>query len=92
MLKKDKVLTGIIIGLVLPLGLYYFIELTMEMNGKHTSGKFSENLQLFLIAVNAFFMRHFMVKRNQDNIGKGILAVTMILLMIHVALYYTNWF
>lgn len=63
----------------------------MEMSGRSTSGKFSENLQLFLIAVNAFFMRHFMVKRNQDNIGKGILAVTMILVMVHVALYYTGW-
>ncbi len=91
MLKKDKVIVGIIIGLILPLGLYYFIELSMEMSGRSTSGKFSENLQLFLIAVNAFFMRHFMVKRNQDNIGKGILAVTMILVMVHVALYYTGW-
>ena len=91
MFKKDKVIVGVLIGIIMPIVLYYFIELSMEMSGRATSGKFSENLQLFLIAVNAFVMRQFMVKRDQDNIGKGIMGVTLIFVLVHVGLYYTNW-
>lgn len=89
MLKKDSIWVGVLIGLCLPLVLYGFIQLSLEMTGKYIGGRFDENLQLFLIAVNAFFMRHFMVKREQDQIGKGIMGVTLLMVLIHVAFFYS---
>ena len=90
MLEKDKIWVGIIIGFALPLALYTLFILGMDMAGNYVSKLTSEKFQLVLIAINAIVMRQFMVSRNQDNTGKGILLVTFIGVIAHMLNYYTD--
>ena len=90
MLEKDKIWVGTIIGVVLPLAIYTIFILGMEIAERYVTNDMSEKFQLVLIAINAIVMRQFMVKRNQDNIGKGILLVTFIGVILHMLKYYTD--
>ncbi len=90
MLEKDKIWVGAIIGILLPVAIYTIFILGMEMADRYVTTMISEKFQLVLIAVNAIVMRQFMIKRNQDNIGKGILLVTFLGLILHMLKYYTD--
>lgn len=90
MLEKDKIWVGAIIGILLPVAVYTIFILGMDMAGNYVSNSTSEKFQLVLIGVNAIIMRQFMVKRNQDNIGKGILLVTFLGVILHMLKYYTD--
>ena len=90
MLEKDKIWVGAIIGIVLPIAIYTIFILGMDMADRYVTTTTSEKFQLVLIAINAIVMRQFMVKRNQDNIGKGILLVTFLGVIIHMLKYYTD--
>jgi len=92
MLEKDKIWVGLFIGTVLPLAIYTIFILGMDMADRYVSSEISEKFQLVLIAVNAIVMRQFMIKRNQDNIGRGILIITFIGVMLHMLYYYTDMF
>ncbi len=90
MLDKDKLWVGLIIGIVLPLGFYTMFILGMEMAGRYVTNETSEKFQLVLIAINAIVMRQFMIKRNQENTGKGVLLITFIGVILHMLHYYTD--
>lgn len=92
MLEKDKIWVGLVIGILLPLAIYTIFILGMDMSDRYVSSEISEKFQLVLIAVNAIVMRQFMIKRNQDNIGRGILIVTFLGVMLHMLYYYTDLF
>lgn len=92
MLEKDRIWVGFIIGIILPLVIYTIFILGMDMASRYVSSEISEKFQLVLIAVNAIVMRQFMIKRNQDNIGRGILMVTFIGVILHMLHYYTDLF
>jgi len=90
MLDKDRFGTGLLIGILVPLGLYALFYVSLEASGRYMTGTISENMQLFTIAVNAFLMRWFLVKREQDNIGRGILLITLLFALGHFSYYYTD--
>ena len=90
MLDKDKMWVGIVIGIALPLAFYTMFILGMEMAGRYVTNETSEKFQLVLIALNAIVMRQFMIKRNQDNIGRGVLLITFIGVILHMLHYYTD--
>ncbi len=92
MLKQDRFITGTAIGIALPAVLYTIFWLAMEIAGIYISRRLNENMILFLIGINAVLMRHFMVKRQQDNIGKGILLVTFIFALSYAFYYYSDLF
>lgn len=89
-LREDSFFTGIVIGGLLPVVLYFIIAESFSLADKSMSDSTFEKLQLFLFAVNAVIMRQFMVKRGQDNIGKGILLITMLMVLAHFVYYYTS--
>ncbi|MAX80292.1 MAG: hypothetical protein CL843_08965 [Crocinitomicaceae bacterium] len=89
-LREDSFFTGLIIGLLLPVGLFFLGQEILELMDKEMTESLGEKLQLFLFAVNAIMMRQFMIKREQDKIGRGILVMTMILVFSHVIYYYTS--
>lgn len=91
MLNKDKMWIGVAIGVVVPSVVYAIFYLGMEMAGNYVSIAISEKMQLVLIAINAILMRQFLIKREQDNIGRGILLVTFIGVMWHFIHYYTDY-
>lgn len=82
--KKDQMSSGVLLGLLFPLALYGIMVGLLKLQGKFFGGDFHENTQLLLIAINALFMRHFMIDRDQENVGKGILAATFIWLLYYV--------
>ena len=86
--KKDKVWSGILIGFLLPLSLYGITMLGMELKNSAVTNSFYENIQLLLIAINAIVMRHFMINRDQENIGKGVLSMTFIWVLLYVVYYH----
>ena len=90
MLNKDKLWVGVIIGIVVPIVIYAIFYLGMEMTNNYVSTQVSEKMQLVLIAVNAILMRQFMIKREQDQIGRGILLITFVGVMLHLLKYYTD--
>lgn len=90
MLEKDKLWIGIVIGILLPVAIYTIFILGMDLAGRYVTSEISEKFQLVLIAVNAIVMRQFMIKRNQDNIGKGILLITFVSVIFHMIYYYTD--
>lgn len=90
-LRKDNFTTGLAIGVLLPVILYFIVDQSYQIFDHYMSDTVSEKLQLLLFAINAVMMRQFMVKRGQDNIGKGILLITMIMVIAHFIYYYTSF-
>jgi len=90
MLEKDRFFIGLLIGILLPTAIYTIFILGMDMADRYVTNEISEKFQLVLIAVNAIVMRQFMIKRNQDNIGKGILFITFVAVIIHMVFYYSD--
>jgi len=82
--KRDKLSSGLLLGLLLPLALYGIMIGLLKWQGKFFGPDFHENTQLLLIAINALIMRHFMLTRDQENIGKGVLGATFIWLFYYV--------
>lgn len=88
MFKKDNILIGIAIGIVLPLALFAFVTLPLYFSGKTVANTFDENFQLFCIAFNAFVFRWITVKKELDKMGKGVLIVTLLYALAWVITYH----
>lgn len=90
MLKKDRYITGVIIGILVPAVLYSVFHISMELwRPGIMNSRIIEKSILFFIALNALLMRHFMVKREQDRIGRSILIVTFLGALAYMMYYYT---
>ena len=90
MLDKDRLWVGLLLGIIIPLGIYTLFIEGMDLSGRYVSNEISEKFQLVLVAINAIVMRQFMIKRNQENTGKGIFIITFIGVIIHSLKYYTD--
>ena len=87
-LRKDTVLRGILIGLLLPTCSYALLLWLNDIQGRWVSPAYHEKLQLFLLAVNGALMYYMMTRRQQDETGKGIMGVTMIMAFVYIVYYY----
>ena len=90
MLKKDSLLIGILVGISVPavvFGMFYF---GMELAGFRLTSEITEKMQLLLMGVNALVMRYFLVTREQDQIGRGILLITFVGVIAHFIKYYSH--
>jgi len=84
---KDTFLVGVIVGLAIPGFCYGLTLFSLSLKNSITTPSFHENLQLLLIAINAVIMRYFMVNREQDRIGQGIMGVTLLMALAWVIFY-----
>jgi uncharacterized membrane protein YdjX (TVP38/TMEM64 family) len=88
MLKKDNFIFGLLLGTLIPLIVYVFLEevITIEVNGE-TQPRFDQatNLVLALVA-NVLPFRQYMQKGNYEKTGKGILLVTFIYAIAYMIL------
>jgi uncharacterized membrane protein YdjX (TVP38/TMEM64 family) len=88
MLKKDNFIFGLLLGTLIPLIVYVFLEevVTIEVNGE-TQPRFDQatNLVLALVA-NVLPFRQYMQKGNYEKTGKGILLVTFIFAIAYMIL------
>lgn len=92
MLNKNTYWIGMIIGILLPLILYFLFLESMDLMNRYVSNDTIEKFQLVLIAINSIVMRQFMLSRKQENTGKGIFIVTFIGVIFHVFTYYIHIF
>lgn len=82
--KRDRLATGLLLGFAVPLTLYWGTVTLLEAQGMWVSPAFEENAQLLMIAINALLMRYFMLTRDQEQIGRGILGATFVYLLYYV--------
>jgi hypothetical protein len=90
MLNKDHLLIGIGVGIIIPALVYGIFYFGMQLAGVRVTSEISEKMQLVLMGVNALAMRYFLVTREQDQIGKGILLVTFVGVIAHFITYYSH--
>jgi hypothetical protein len=90
MLNKDSLLIGIGVGIIIPALVYGIFYFGMHLAGVRVTSEISEKMQLVLMGVNALAMRYFLVTREQDQIGKGILLVTFVGVIAHFITYYSH--
>jgi membrane protease YdiL (CAAX protease family) len=88
-LKKDSMLLGIIIGLILPALLFavlYFPSRLFAPLGKDYLVQLP-TLALISIFPNLFTFRHYLKILKLDQTGRGILLVTFVFAILYFAFY-----
>ncbi len=87
MLKKDSMILGIVIGIVLPVVGYFSLTWLNEFISETIFNRppvFREStIEVISIFLNVFPFRYYMLKAQLDYTGRGILLVTFL-----VGLYY----
>lgn len=89
MLKKDNWILGIVMGLLLPVVVFFVILFALKTWGT-VNGQIpirESTLQLVAIFTNLFTFRYYMVKLKYDKTGRGILLTTFIFAGIY---FYLN--
>jgi hypothetical protein len=82
MLKKDKIVFGVLIGLILPClvyGILWFISQLVKVEGVWARPFQAENMMLLSIMLNLIPMRIYMVRYKLDRTGRGVLLITFLL-------------
>ena len=78
MFKKDNLWVGIVVGICLPLitwGVFLFLKSLTPLYAKDSF------LHILCIGTNAVIFRYF-IKKEKDQLAKGVLAVTFIYALI----------
>lgn len=83
MFEKDNLLTGIVVGAILPLLTFALFELLKTQVILYAKDSF---LQILCIGANALIFRYF-IKKEKDNMAKGVLLVTFIYAFIFFFMY-----
>lgn len=84
--KNDSLITGIIIGIILPLVLYaalFGIDLVaFKSFSSHIVSK-PQYLYLLSIVANLFPIKYYFVNKKKEATGRGVLIVTIFLGMLY---------
>jgi hypothetical protein len=86
----DKILTGVLIGLLFPPLLFGMVYYPIWVQGKFFTVQFYESMSLFCIGANALLMWIMMNRFKFDNTGKGILVINLAYCIAFVAFFYGN--
>ncbi len=88
-LKKDTIVVGVVIGIIVPAILYgmlYLLSVICAPQGKELLLPI-DTMLLVAIFPNLFIIRHYLVKLQLDKIGRGILISTFVLAMVYFVYY-----
>jgi len=84
--KKDNFLTGILIGIILPVlfygALFGIDAVVFNSFGSHIVAK-PQYLYLLSIVANLFPVKYYFVNKKSDKTGRGVLLVTVIFGMLY---------
>ncbi len=90
-LKQDSLPLGVAVGLILPVlffAILYSIDyLLFHFFGSHLTSQF-DFLYLFSITANLFPIRYYLVNLKFEKSGMGVLAVTIIEIVLYFFLFY----
>jgi hypothetical protein len=85
MIKKNSYLFGIFLGIIVPaiiFGILYGLNMLTGVFS-HSIAYLPINKMMFVsIALNILPMRYYIVKKDLENTGKGILIITLVLILI----------
>ncbi len=83
-LKNDKISLGVLIGLIIPVpvALFFAVILRLVQINFHILARTRMTDMLLLgLAVNLVVMRYYFLKLKFENTGKGIMIVTLIIIL-----------
>ena len=84
-LKQDKLINGLIIGLIIPIpaGLFFAVVLRMiQINFHFLVRTRLADMFLLGLAINLVVMRFYIVKYKCENTGKGLMILTVIMILM----------
>ncbi len=90
-LKKDNFFLGLGLGLLLPLPVYavfYGLDLLLKLTGIWHGLHQPENIYLLSLAGNVLLFRAAFVRWNNPKTGKGVLLVTIALVLAFFYLFF----
>jgi len=90
-LKKDNYLLGLVMGLLLPLpvyGLLFGLDILMKSTGIWHGLQQPENIYLLSVVGNFLLLRLTLVKWKNPKTGKGVLLITIALILAFFFLYF----
>ncbi len=90
-LKKDNFFLGLLWGLLLPLpvyGLFYGLDILLKTTGLWHGLQQPENIYLLSIVGNLLLLRFAFVDWKSAKTGKGVLLMTMALVLAFFFLYF----
>ena len=90
--KKDSLIFGVAIGLVLPFAIWGILtiildvlvntEILLENRVKDST------LQLIAIFINMFTLRYYLLKVKYDKTGRGVMLATFVLAIIYFVFFF----
>ncbi len=92
-LKKNDYFVGALIGLITPVifyGVLYFIQLLLVRWGVWGGFNPQENIYLLSTLVNILLFRYYFVRMKYDKTGRGLLLVTIAMILAFFYLYFEN--
>ena len=90
-LKKDNYFLGLVMGLLLPLpvyGLLFGLDILMKSTGIWHGLQQPENIYLLSVVGNFLLLRLALVKWKNPKTGKGVLLITIVLILTFFFLYF----
>jgi hypothetical protein len=89
--KKDNFLTGLLVGLVLPVifcGIVFLIDLLLfNLSGVHLTRQ-THYLYLLSAAINVLPIRYYLVNIKAEKSGIGALVITLIYILAYFFMFY----
>ncbi len=92
-LKKNNYLLGVIVGLITPLlfyGILLLIETLLIQAGIWKGFNPHHNIYLLSTLINIVLFRYYFVRLKHEKTGKGLLLVTLALILAFFYLYFEN--
>jgi hypothetical protein len=91
--NKNSIWLGIGLSIIVPIINYYILSLLVTLLSQvflySAVRMISElNVQLIAIFLNLFIFKRYLIKKDFEMTGRGILLVTFILILIH---FYIRW-
>jgi len=93
MLKRDNFVFGLLLGTIIPLLIFVFLEevVTITVDGEtHPRFDRATNLVLSLVG-NVLPFRQYMQKGHYEKTGRGILLMTFVFAIVYMVLKF-RWF
>ncbi len=90
-LKKDNYFLGLIMGLLLPLpvyGLFFGLDILMKSTGIWHGLQQPENIYLLSVVGNFLLLRLTLLKWKNPKTGKGVLLITIALILAFFFLFF----
>ncbi len=90
-LKKDNYFLGLVMGLLLPLpvyGLFFGLDVLLKSTGLWHGLQHPENIYLLSVVGNFLLLRLTLLKWKNPKTGKGVLLITIALVLTFFFLYF----